>query len=141
MKIRFVKPPEWTEPETWGEILRGIPVPSKLRARMVRLREFIASPGFRNDRRIWMRDYALEELAAIRLEAYWEVYRVLCARRDQAGFDASKRWVKADAAETTAELYETLSMSIPRRPKETMARYIRRIKDVRASLLKNAEGF
>lgn len=114
-------------PQKWSATLSGIPTPAALQARLTKLKRFIAAPGF-SRRVLWMRDYVAEEVYAIKEEAYWEVYRVLCMRRDRAAFVASRQWVIADAAETEAELLETLSQSMPRQEDETLPAYLKRLR-------------
>jgi len=88
------------------------PIPAKLILQVFQLRQWVNSPAFGKGRKD--RINALVEVEDLRGDLLWLKARRALARRDEAHHRDAVEWVRADAAETEAELLETIARLVPR---------------------------
>ena len=122
------------------EFAKHQPAPDFLAKRVGMLKEFVHSAKFprsRDDKYA-----ALDEIVFLKRELIWARYVQMRVKLDREAWENAVLWVRADASETEADLIETLMLSVPRRPKESDARYLARLQAIRhafaASMSENA---
>ncbi len=92
--------------------------------------------------RTWVRHFSFGKVHGERRDALWEVksiredlimlkLRIRSYEADSKNWDDCVEWVRADKAETTNELFTSMSKVIPMHMGETPDAYYQRLRDIR----------